>query len=581
MGAVLTFNTLLENSADIFKYVTFIVRFLLPLLSLFIILRCAKSLFAGSQENEIWGYLSLDDGKRIPLNHFENTIGRAKGSDVCIDYSTMSRKHAALIRSGKGNWTLYDLSSKNGVLLNGEKIIGSAPVAEGDRIELGGIEFTFIPVSEEDERIQAQSRTKPGGYYNPGTTMFFLTEFQLLLCAQHWIARGSELNIAIPICFGSFIIITWCYYFFMRTIKRLGFEIEIIAFYLCSLGMSVVATSSPDSLYKQMAFLIIGLLGFICLGWFLRDINRIKLLRRPLAIAGIFLLAVNILFAGTLFGARNWLSIGGFSLQPSEFVKICFVFAGAATLDKLFTKKNIFWFIGFSGVCVVALVLMSDFGSAAVFFIAYLVIAYLRSGDFATIFLSAGGAAFAGIIAVSIKPYIAARFSTWLHAWEYASEGGYQQTRTMIAAASGGLFGVGAGEGWLHTVFAADTDMVFGMICEELGLVIGLIAAASFIVLAIFIIRSSSTARSSFYVIGACGAITMMLFQITLNVFGAFDILPFTGVTFPFISKGGSSLISCWCLLAFIKAADTRQNASFAVRLPKRRSGSRIDNEEE
>lgn len=106
---------------------------------------------------------------------------------------------------------------------------------------------------------------------------------------------------------------------------------------------------------------------------------------------------------------------------------------------------------------------------------------------------------------------------------------------------------------------------------------------SAFAIMTLFLIRSARTARSSFYVIGAGGALAMMLFQMMLNVFGAFDILPFTGVTFPFLSKGGSSMLACWCLLAFIKAADTRQNASFAVKLPKkyRKTVRYYDEEEE
>ena len=110
---------------------------------------------------------------------------------------------------------------------------------------------------------------------------------------------------------------------------------------------------------------------------------------------------------------------------------------------------------------------MSDFGTAAIFFVTFLVIAYLRSGDFATLALICGGGVFAALTLLSVKPYILRRFAAWGHVWEQASEGGYQQTRAMSAAASGGLTGVGPGEGWLHRIGAADTDLVFGMLCIE------------------------------------------------------------------------------------------------------------------
>ena len=113
--------------------------------------------------------------------------------------------------------------------------------------------------------------------------------------------------------------------------------------------------------------------------------------------------------------------------------------------------------------------------------------------------------------------------------------------------------------------------MVFCLVSEELGLIIALIAMLALITICFFAVRSAANGRSAYYVIAACAASAMMLVQLALNVFGSTDILPFTGVTFPFVSRGGSSLVSCWMLLAFLKSADTRQNASFSVRLSARR----------
>ena len=231
---------------------------------------------------------------------------------------------------------------------------------------------------------------------------------------------------------------------------------------------------------------------------------------------------------------------------------------------------------GIARPSLACLAYMSDFGTAAIFFITFLVIAYLRSGDWATLALICGGGVFAVLTVLSVKPYIMSRFATWGHAWENASVGsGYQQTRTMSAAASGGLVGVGPGEGWLHNVGAGDTDLVFGMLCEEWGLIIAVLAILSIVTLAVFAVRACRAGRSSFYIIAACAATSMMVFQTCLNVFGAVDILPLTGVTFPFVSNGGTAMIASWGLLAYLKATDTRQNASFAIRLPSRKEDRR------
>lgn len=125
---------------------------------------------------------------------------------------------------------------------------------------------------------------------------------------------------------------------------------------------------------------------------------------------------------------------------------------------------------------------------------------------------------------------------------------------------------------WPHRI-----RILFLPISEEWGLLIGIMMILSMLVLAVFVVRSVSVARSSFYTIGACAAVCIFLMQVALNVFGTIDFLPLTGVTFPFVSNGGSSMMAAWALLGFVKAADTRQNASFAIRLPSRKE--RVEDE--
>ena len=110
--------------------------------------------------------------------------------------------------------------------------------------------------------------------------------------------------------------------------------------------------------------------------------------RWPAAIGAVAFLALNLLTSEEIFGAKNWIYVAGFSIQPSEFVKIAYAYAGAATLDNLFRRRNVFVFVGFSALCVCALALMGDFGTALVFFVAFLVICFIRSGSVSTIILA-------------------------------------------------------------------------------------------------------------------------------------------------------------------------------------------------
>ena len=300
----------------------------------------------------------------------------------------------------------------------------------------------------------------------------------------------------------------------------------------------------------------------------LRNLERTKKLKWLLLIGAVGLFIVNLVFGTFSYGAKNWLSIAGFSFQPSEIVKVIFIWVGAATLDELFQRKNLLVFMLFSGFCFGCLGIMGDFGTAIIFFVTFLIISFLRSGDFSKLVLMVGAAAVGGFMILRFKPYVAARFASWGNVWnpEIVDAAGFQQSRTMSAAASGGLVGVGAGDGWLEAVPAADTDMVFGMVTEEWGYIIAVLAVLSIVTLSLFAYRSILAGRSTYYTIAACGAMSMFIFQTMLNVFGCLDILPFTGVTFPFLSNGGTSMMVSWMLLAFLKAADTRERASIAVK---------------
>jgi len=555
-------------------------KWILPVLALWLLLRCVRSMLRERYDTEVWGYLEAVSGERALLKHWECLIGRSRSCDITVNAPLIARTHAALVRSDNGKWTLYDLRTRGGTAVGALRDRGSGlSVDDGDTIFLSDTRMVFHDLDQAQMEETEAQRSSAGTMVSQGITLLVLTVFQVLIALQFSTTLRGRTQLDTVLGFAALVLAEWCCYFVMRALDRSGFEIETLAFFLCTLGLAVSATATPEGMLKQLVLLFAGIAMYLFLGWWLRDLRRTKLMRWPLALLALGLLALNVVAGSVSYGAMNWLSIGGVSLQPSEFVKIAYIYVGASTLDRLFRRRNLFLFIAFSAVCVGALALMGDFGTALIFFTTFLVISFLRSGSFATLFLALAGAVFAVFLILTVKPYIAQRFAAWGHIWEDPYGAGWQQTRALSAAAAGGLTGVGAGRGWLHTIFAADTDLVFCLLCEELGLVIALIAMLALIVVAFFAVRTAARGRSSYYVIAACAAASMMLVQLALNVFGSTDILPFTGVTFPFVSKGGSSLISCWALLAFIKAADTRKNASFSVKRSKARRPAPVPEE--
>lgn len=539
--------------------------YLFPVLALGILIRCAVSLLTFRPEPEVWAWLTTPDGAHIPVTHWESLIGRGAGCDVQLGYPTVSRTHAVLTRYDDGSWTISDAHSKSGVFVNGKQTALSA-LRFGDVITMGGVNFTLIPLTKEQERIQAGTRTRAGHAVHQVPTLLLLTLFQLLTAIQ-LILGGCDPALQLT-AFGGLIGLEWALYLALRAFRRTGFEAETLAFFLCTMGLAVVSSSAPESLIKELLAIVAGVCVFLVVCWSLRDLERAKTVRYLAAVAGIGLLAFNLLFGVEKFGARNWIQLGGVSFQPSEFVKVCFIYVGASTLSRLMAKRNIVLFIAYSAVICACLALMKDFGTAIIFFVAFLVIAFLRSGNFATIALAIAATGFAGVLVLRFLPYARNRFEAWGHVWDYALTTGYSQTRSMMCIASGGLFGLGPGKGWLKYVAASDTDLVFAFVSEEWGLIMAVLMVACIVILACFVVRSAPAGRSCFYTIGACAAVTVMVTQTILNVFGMADFLPLTGVTFPFVSNGGSSMVCVWGLLAFIKAADTRQNASVAIRVP-------------
>ena len=545
-----------------------ILRYAAPMLALVLLLRTVLPLLTFRREPEIWGWLCLTDGKLLPLTHWENVIGRSRRSDVVLELPTVSRTHAVFTRYDDGSWTVADAHSKSGVFVNGKRVSISALEPE-DTISIGGVQMTLKPISRQQEIKLQKLRTKAANSTGSIFNTLLLTIFQVLCCLSYLMTADAAVAANILYGFGGIVLCQWLLLTFYLCIHRPSFELETIVFFLCTLGMAAIAAVRPGETVKQLIAMVMGITLFMGLGWAMRDLERAKKLRYVAAVGGVLLLIVTLVFGKTYNGARNWLIIGPLSIQPSELSKVCFVFIGASTMDRLVNKRNLILFIAYTLAICACLAIMNDFGTALIFFVAFLLIAFLRSGSVGTIALACTSLGYAGVIALRIAPHAMRRFASWRHIWEHPLTSGYQQTRALMCIASGGLFGLGAGNGFMKKIFASDSDVVFATLAEEWGLLMCIMIVLCIIVFGLFSLRTAVMGRSSFYTIGACTAAGILLVQTMFNVLGTVDVLPLTGVTLPFVSNGGSSMIGSWGLLAFVKAADTRQNASFAVRQTK------------
>ena len=541
-----------------------IIRIIVPLLAGYVSFRCYTSFKAGQRRRDpVVMLLDESSGARFPVLYWENSVGRSRSCDICLPVAEVSRDHAVFMRREEG-WFVCDTGSKGGVLVNGRRISGPRLVRIGDSMTFGGVTLTLYNTSQLPEKKRRFQAFLRGQGASPFFLMLMATIAHLLMAVQaSATSEGFDPMLLLPE--AGVLVLGWgLYAYSMGAQHRISFEIETVAYLLSGIGINLLAAADLGTARTQLIAMLMGIIMFCFLIWFMNDMDRVAKFRLPIGIGALCLFVLNLILGTTSFGSRNWIYIGPISLQPSEFIKIAFVFVGTSTLDRLQTKKTITEFLVFTGACIGFLFLLRDLGTALIFFATFLVIAFMRSGSVRTIVLILAAAALGVFLILTFMPYVADRFSSWGHVWEDPYDSGLQQTRVLTFTASGGLFGMGLGRGYLNgTTFAADSDLVFGLLCEEQGLLLGLIVIMSIAGFTLYARSDVTRSRSTFFSIAACAVAGLLLFQTCLNVFGVTDILPLTGVTLPFISAGGSSMASTWGLMAFLKASDER---TYAVR---------------
>lgn len=552
----------LPDLSIIFDVGVVALRILLPVYAIVIVYQCYAAMRRRRRtEKPLVTLCNMKTGNVIPVLFWENSIGRSKSSDVVVQDLAVSRSHCVLLRRSEG-WFITDTGSTGGTFVNGVPVEGRAQVLINDVITIGSTDFEFRRGDEFQAPLKSSwffSKVSDKPAIRPWKLMLMVTLFHFFMAVEAMFWNDGTNQFSPMILFGALAAVEWGFFSISYfALRRVNFELESLGLFLTGIGVMMLVRQVEKSAYVQLIAAAVGMIIFCVIIKLIEDPDKISRLRFPMMIVAVALLLTSILFGKITKGAANWIFIGPFSIQPSELVKIIYIFIGAGTLDRLQTKQNLLEFIIFSVVCVGLLALMGDFGTALIFFVTFLLIAFMRSGDIKTVILAVAAAAFGVTFVLRFKPYVADRFKAWRHVWEYAQAEGYQQTHVLTFIASGGLFGVGVGNGYLKQVAASESDLVFGLLAEEMGIIVAVTIALSVAMLVIYTRAITTRSRSTFYSISACCAAGLLVVQLSLNVFGATDLLPLTGVTFPFISSGGSSIMSVWGLLAFIKAADER-----------------------
>jgi cell division protein FtsW (lipid II flippase) len=319
-------------------------------------------------------------------------------------------------------------------------------------------------------------------------------------------------------------------------------------------GLIMLERLSVNKAEKQFAIIVISAAVSMIIPYLIDKIWDMVGWRYIFAAIGIALLGMVFVIGATSYGAKMSISIGGFSFQASELVKITFVLCTAGMLSKAESFRDIVITSLIAGAHMLILVMCKDLGSALIFFLAYLVMLYVATGQKLYLFLGNVAACGAGVLSYFLFSHVRTRVFAWLDPWADIDNKGYQITQSLFAIGTGGFAGLGLYQGMPNKIPIVEKDFIISAISEEMGgltaICLTLICLGCFMQMMII----ATYMQSGFYKYVSVGLAIEYVVQVFLTIGGAVKFIPSTGVTLPFVSYGGSSLVSSFIVFAIIQA---------------------------
>ena len=323
--------------------------------------------------------------------------------------------------------------------------------------------------------------------------------------------------------------------------------------FLCGVSVVILYTVSPERGIRQMVFYVAGLAVLLAAAWFVSRVRRWHGFTLLAMVLGIGALVLPLAFGEWNYGAKNWVSlpvIGSF--QPSELVKLALVLAMAYYFSAHRTVWQMMPALVFAAACLVLLMLQRDLGTALIYYLTTLALFYVACGNLPLTAVGLGGGVAAAVLGYKMFAHVKVRVAMWQNPWSDALDKGYQIIQALLAIGSGGLFGVGLGQGTPEKIPAYYNDFIFAVVCEQLGIVFGICVIAVYVLLLLRGMEVSMRARRSFDMLLGCGVVALLGVQTFMIVAGVIKMIPLTGVTMPFLSYGGSSLLSCMAMMGML-----------------------------
>ncbi len=355
---------------------------------------------------------------------------------------------------------------------------------------------------------------------------------------------------------------------------------------LLTVGFVILTRLSLGKAIRQFIIVMISLVIALVIPFFVSRFRFLKEWKWIYAAAGIVALGIVLVLGQTTYGSKLSYTIAGLTFQPSEFVKIIFVFFVASALYKAAGFFEVFTTAVIAAAHVIILVCSKDLGSALIFFVVYVLMVVVASRNWLYLLAGVSGGSVAAYLAYRVFPHIQVRVQAFKDPWSVIDSTGYQITQSLFAITSGGWFGLGLFKGTPESIPFVEADFIFSAITEELGLLFALCVILICVSSFVMFMNISMNLKDKFYQLTAFGLGVTYIFQVFLTIGGGCKFIPLTGVTLPFISYGGSSVLTTLIMfsvtegLSMIQAEEAEEEKHRRKRIrqkKKKQAGRRKD----
>ena len=329
--------------------------------------------------------------------------------------------------------------------------------------------------------------------------------------------------------------------------------IFIFASILSVIGISTLYRIQTALAVKQVMWFALGVAGFIVIVVLLPDLKRFQKYRYIYLGMTLVLMSIALIFGTEIWGAKNWILIGGFSFQPTEFGKLFLVAYLASVLKDYKDSKELIEPAIVVMVCLGFMMLQKDLGTALIIFALSVTMLYIATSKVKYVLICLALFMIGGFISYKLFGHVRTRIMIWQDPWPYATDKGLQIVQSLIAIAWGGLFGKGFGFGYPQYIPVRESDFIFTVICEELGLITGLGLIIIYFLLFYRSMRAAVYVEDNFSRLVAVGYSAVIASQALVILGGVINLIPLTGITLPLVSYGGTSMLFTFCALGLVQ----------------------------